>query len=46
MPTTVQELTDAATTIVNSLMISTNVCEETCDLAAGIQTAIDTKLNQ
>ena len=44
-PTNIQELTDAATVIVDSLMISTNICEGTCDIGAGIQAAIDAKLN-
>jgi hypothetical protein len=46
LPTSSQELTDAATVIVNSLMISTNIWEPACDIGAGIQAAIDVKLNQ
>jgi hypothetical protein len=46
IPTSVAETEAAATIIVNTLLISTNVCEPDCDIGAGIQAAIDAKLNQ
>jgi hypothetical protein len=44
-PASVSDLQSAATTIVDTLMISSNICEPECDLAAGIETAINAKLN-
>jgi hypothetical protein len=35
----------AATVIVNTLLISTNICEPDCDIGAEINAAIDVKLN-
>ena len=43
--TDIQELRDTAATVVETMLISANTCEETCDVAAEIDTAIDTKLN-
>ncbi len=42
--TSLQELQDAAASIVATLLISANICEDTCDINAGIQAAIDAKL--
>jgi len=44
-PTSVQELQEFAQTIVNTLLISANICEPSCDVGAGIAAAIDAKLN-
>jgi hypothetical protein len=44
--TDIQELRDTAQVIVNTLLISTNICETDCDIGAEINAAIDTKLNQ
>ena len=43
--TDIQELRDTAATVVETMLISANICEEGCDVAAEIDTAIDTKLN-
>jgi len=40
------ELRAEAEVIVNSLMISANTCEETCDIGAQIDAAITTKLGE
>ena len=45
-PTSYAETEAAALVIVNTLLISTNICEDPCDIGAGIQAAIDAKLNQ
>jgi len=43
--TSLQELQDAAASIVATLLISANICDPTnCDIGAGIQAAIDAKL--
>ena len=44
-PTSVQELQEFAQTIVDTLLISANICEPDCDVDAGITAAIDAKLN-
>ena len=44
-PASVSGLQAAAETIVGTLLISSNICEPECDVAAGIATAIDVKLN-
>ena len=44
--TSLVELQETANTIVNSLMISANTCEETCDIGAQIDAAITTKLGE
>jgi len=46
-PTTnLQQLQDTAQSIVDTLLISANICEPTnCDIGTGIQDAIDAKLN-
>jgi hypothetical protein len=46
VPTSVAQIQAAATIIVNTLLISTNICEDTCDIGAEISNAINTKLNQ
>ncbi len=43
--TSIQELRDTASTVVDTMLISANICEVGCDVAAEINTAIDTKLN-
>jgi hypothetical protein len=43
--TNIQELRDTAATVVETMLISANICEVGCDVAAEINTAIDTKLN-
>ncbi len=43
--TDIQELRDTAATVVDTMLISANICEVGCDVAAEINTAIDTKLN-
>jgi hypothetical protein len=45
-PTSIPEIENAATTIVETLMISANICEAECDIASGINTAINDKINQ
>ncbi|HCN10656.1 MAG TPA: hypothetical protein DIT01_22250 [Lentisphaeria bacterium] len=45
IPTTFAETQAAALVIVNTLLISTNICEDTCDIGAEINAAIDAKLN-
>jgi len=45
IPNSVAQIQAAATIIVNTLLISTNICEDTCDIGAEITAAIDTKLN-
>ena len=45
-PTNVPELQEFAQTIVDTLLISTNICDpDNCDVAAGIDAAIAAKLN-
>ena len=44
-PSSVAEIQAAALVIVDTLLISTNICEDPCDIGAGIQAAIDAKLN-
>ena len=44
-PANVQDLRDATQVIVNSLMISANLCEGESDLSYEINAAIDAKLN-
>ncbi len=44
-PTNVPELQAFAQTIVDTLLISANICETECDVAAGIAADIDAKLN-
>jgi hypothetical protein len=44
-PTSVEDLQAAAATIAASLQISANICEDDCDVSAGITSAIDDKLN-
>ena len=44
--TSLAELQETANTVVNSLMISANTCEETCDIGAQIDAAITTKLGE
>ena len=44
-PTSVSELQEFAQTIVDTLLISANICEPDCDVDAGITAAIDAKLN-
>ncbi|MFM1551106.1 MAG: hypothetical protein ACKJSG_17000, partial [Lentisphaeria bacterium] len=44
-PTTLTDLQAAASTIVNSLLVSTNICETDCDISSEIDAAIDAKLN-
>ncbi len=44
-PASVSELTATAGVIVNNLLISANICEDPCDINAGIQAALDAKLN-
>ena len=43
--TTIQELQDTANVVVNTLLISANVCEPDCDIGSEINSAINTKLN-
>ena len=43
--TSLQQLQDTAQSVVDTLLISANICEENCDVAAEINSAIDTKLN-
>ena len=45
-PANVQDLRDATQVIVNSLMISANLCEGECDLSSQIDDAIATKLGE
>ena len=44
-PTSVSDLQEFAQTIVDTLLISANICETECDVGAGITAAIDAKLN-
>jgi hypothetical protein len=45
-PTNVPELREFAQAIVDNLLISANICDsDNCDIAAGIDAAIDAKLN-
>ena len=44
-PTSVQELQVCAQTIVDTMLISANICEPSCDVGAAIAAAIDAKLN-
>ena len=43
-PASISELTATAEVIVNNLLISANICEDPCDINAGIQAALDAKL--
>ena len=43
-PASVEELQATSLVIVNNLLISANICEDPCDVSAGIQAAIDAKL--
>ena len=45
-PASVVELQTTSQVIVNTLLISANICEDPCDISAGIQAAIDAKLSQ
>ena len=45
LPTRVGQVQAAATVIVNTLLISTNICEPTCDIGAEIDALIDAKMN-
>ena len=45
VPTSVQELQDCATVVVDTLLISANICEPACDVAAEINALVDAKLN-
>jgi hypothetical protein len=44
LPSSVSELQTTSQVIVDTLLISTNICEDPCDVSAGIQDAIDAKL--
>ena len=45
-PSSVQDLEDCAQVIVDNLLISANICDSAgCDIGAGIQAALDAKLN-
>ena len=43
--TSIAELQECADIVVNTLLISTNICEPECDVSSEITAAIDTKLN-
>jgi hypothetical protein len=45
MPTSFVQTQAAATVIVNTLLISTNICETDCDIGAEIDTLINAKMN-
>jgi hypothetical protein len=45
IPTSFGQTQAAATVIVNTLLISTNICEPTCDIGAEIDALIDAKMN-
>jgi len=45
-PASVSELQATSQVIVDTLLISANICEDDCDVSAGIQAAIDAKLNE
>jgi len=45
-PASVSALEATSQVIVDSLLISANICEDPCDISAGIQAAIDAKLNE
>jgi hypothetical protein len=45
IPTNYAQTQAAATVIVNTLLISTNICEPACDIGAEIDAAIDAKMN-
>jgi hypothetical protein len=45
MPTSFVQTQAAATVIVNTLLISTNICETACDIGAEIDTLINAKMN-
>ena len=45
IPTSYAETQAAALVIVNTLLISTNICEPDCDIGSEINAAIDVKLN-
>ena len=45
-PTSVSALQATSQVVVDTLLISTNICEADCDISAGIQAAIDAKLSQ
>ena len=44
--TSMSELQECADVVVSTLLISANICEDTCDVGSEITTAIDNKLNQ
>ena len=46
IPTSFAQTQDAATVIVNTLLISTNICETDCEIGSKIHAAIDDKRNQ
>ena len=41
----ISEVRECANVVVNTLLISTNICEVSCDIGADIDAAIDAKLN-
>jgi hypothetical protein len=45
MPTSFAQTQAAATVIVNTLLISTNICEQDCNIGAEIDALIDAKMN-
>ena len=45
-PTNFADLQDSSQVIVDTLLISANICEDDCDVNAGIQAAIDAKLSE
>jgi hypothetical protein len=45
LPTRVGQIQAAATVIVNTLLISTNICETDCNIGAEIDALIDAKMN-
>ena len=45
VPSSVADIEAAALVIVDTLLISTNICEDPCDIGSEIQAAIDAKVN-
>ncbi len=45
LPTRVGQIQAAVTVIVNTLLISTNICETDCNIGAEIDALIDAKMN-
>ena len=43
IPTNYAQTQAAATVIVNTLLISTNICEPDCDISSAIDAALDAK---